>query len=516
MNRRFVLGLAAGLGLLLLPTAPRAEVGEAAYHFLNLGSSARLEALGETGATLARGADAVLWNPARLGRLSAPSVSVAAYNWLQDVQGGHLAAALPVGRGALGLAVRSLRVAEFGNVEGEGQISQSDVAVSLSGAYPLLRRLDVGATGHFVRSSVAEEDATGWALDGGLDYAYVEGWNVAAAVRNAGPGFGYGDGVDEKLPTQSVVGVGGTLRELRFGAEGLWENGPGWRGQFGAEYPLFGDRLALRAGTRLGDDTDRAMDPWSVGAGLAVPGNLDVDYSFRNGTLEGSHRVGIRWVPDRSLGDGAQTALSPRAYFVSVVNEVLEQALVDFPRDQVDTLRVIASGDDRGAKVIGATIVDRLNAMGMPAVEGPPVPAEPNTGNPEQDALALEAMKEQGLLDGPSGPQFVFEVRESEYEILRERRERWIGPRSLERQARVELGCMLKSVDGEVLWTSSGQASRSQFIAANRIPPSDGFPRPGGTASANGMRSRFVEPAIVGGIVAGLTIIFFANRDVGN
>ena len=508
--RRIVIGL--GLLISLAPAA-RADVGESAFHFLNLGSSARVEGLGEVGTTLAEGADGIVWNPARLARLQGPTLSTALFNWLPDVSGGHIAGAMPLGRGAVGLAARTLRVADFGNVAGEPEIGQSDLAVSVSGAYPLTRRLDVGATAHLVRSSLAEEDASGTAFDAGLDYAYVEGWNVAAVVRNAGPGIGYGDGVEEQLPTQASFGVGGTVRELRFGAEGLWENGPGWRGLFGAEYPLMDRRLSLRVGSRLGEDAERALDPWSVGAGLAVPGNLDVDYSFRSGTLEGSHRLGVRWTPDRSLGDGAQSALSPRAYYVSVVNEVMDQAFVDFPRDIADTLRVGASGSHRANTVLSSTIIERLNAMGLPAVEGPDVP---DTGDPEQDATVLEALKEKGLLGEGSGPRLEFDVRESEYEILRQRRERWIGPRSLERQARLELGFTLTDSAGDTRWSAAGQASRTESVAAGRVPSSDGYPRPGGTQADAGVRNRFVEPAIVGGIVAGLTVIFFANRDVGN
>jgi hypothetical protein len=63
---------ALALGILL--TAPAASVraadgaGNAAYQFLRLGSGARIEALGEAGTAMAEGIDALVWNPARLGR----------------------------------------------------------------------------------------------------------------------------------------------------------------------------------------------------------------------------------------------------------------------------------------------------------------------------------------------------------------------------------------------------------------------------------------------------------------
>lgn len=493
------------------------EVGQAAFHFLNLGAGARTEALGEAGTALSDGPDALAWNPALLASLRAPGFSASWFNWLADVQAGHVAGAAPLGRGGVGFAARSLSLSDFSNVDGEAAIGQSDLALSVGGAYPVRGRLDAGVALQLIRSSVADEDATGWAVDAGLNYRYVEGWNAAVAVRNAGPAFGYGDGRDEQLPTQTALAIGATFGELRVGVEGLWENGPGWRGAVGVEYPVR-DHLELRAGSRVGEDGDRAADPWSVGLGLKVRPGVALDYAFRNGEFDASHRLGVRWTLDRSLGRRGELALSPREYYVSVLNEVIDQALVNFPRDLKQTVTVRGTDvEQRATSVIAETIANRLRSYGLEAVVRGAVPVIPETDDPERDATVLENIRKTGLLDPVTTPLLEFDIRESEYAIVSRARDRWIGPSAVKRQVRLELGFTLTDPGAEApRWSSEGVSWRHETVVASRVPSSEGYPRPGGTVKESGTRNPWVEPAIVGGIVTGLAAIFFANREVGN
>lgn len=512
-----LLGVGIAACLLATPAARAVESGQTSYHFLNLGAGARTEALGEAGTVLAEGADALVWNPALLTGLPGVSASASWFRWLVDTQAGHVAVAAPWRRGGGALAVRSLSVEDFSNVAGEAAAGQSDLAVSAGGAYPLVERLDGGAAVRMIRSTVADEDASGWAFDAGLNYRYVEGWNGAVAVRNMGPAFGYGGGADEQLPTQAAVGVGGTVGELRLGVEGFWENGPGWKGTLGAEYRVRG-RLALRAGSRLGEEADRAAEPWSVGVGLEARPGLSLDYSFRDGTFDPSHRLGVRWTLDRSQEvSDEEFVRSPREYFVSVLNEVIDQALVDFPRDGLDKIVVRPSVDHKAASVVSETLVARLSAMGLTAVSRefePEIPA-----NVDPDALArIEEQKIAAGLGPVVDPVLEFEVKESAYQILHQSRARWIGPRTVEREARAAIDFNLTDPDAdEPRWTSQGSASEAEIASSNRIPNSSGYPRSAGTGKlADEKLHPLVEPAIVGGIVTGLAVIFFANRDVGN
>lgn len=504
----------AGLAWLATTSVASAsdETGRPAYHFLNLGTGPRLEALGEAGSSLGDGADALDWNPARLTASRGPSASAAWFNWLQDVQGGHIAGVLPLAGGrAIGLTARSLSVGQFDNVDDEAAVDQSDVSIGVGFASPLIERLSGGAGVKLVRSSLADESATGWAVDAGLDYLWVPGWNLVGALRNFGPAFGYGDGAADQLPTQGRLGVGGRIKAFRFGVEGVWENGPGVGGVAGAEYHLF-DRLALRAGSRLDSASERAVEPWSVGLGFEARPGWSVDYSFRDGRLEPSHRVGLRWSGRTGASEAPnETARSRREFYVDMLNGSLEKSLAGMPGKAGDSVVVRAAKAHEAAEVVAEAIAEHLRARGFRAAARPPVPAIPES----LAALQAKQLEQAGLGAVVDVPVLEVDIRASTYEILSTQRERWIGPRSEERRAAIEFGLSWKA-PGEAApsWTSSGTGSLVEEVRSERIPGSAGYPPP--ASRVGGGRNPFVEPAIVSGIVAGLAVIFFSNRDVGN
>jgi hypothetical protein len=506
-------------GILLLMATPALlladeGVGTAGYSFLTLGGGARAAALGTAATAIAEGADAMTWNPALLARLRGPTAAASGFNWLEDVSVGEAAGSFPLGKwGVLGAAFRSLRVSDFGNVPGEAEIGQSDQAFTAGLGRRIFSSLDAGVALKVVRSSLAGEKATGWATDLGLNYDYVEGWNLAAALRNAGPAFGYVDGVEEPLPTQAAFGLGGTLGELRVGSEVVWENGPGWVGALGAEYLLL-DHVALRAGSRLMDEPDGAVEPWSAGVGLRLRSGFELDYAFRDGTIAASHRVGVRWAPSRWLeGEDRKASRSHRELYISVLDQVLDESLVDFPEDVGDTVQVMSASPHAASEVVTETVAEYLRARGIAASVRPPKVEIPDNVSPE---VAAQIEATQG--SGKDHPLLTCDIRQSEFSILSRKRMRWIGPLSVERRADVELGFSLTTPQaGQTAWSSSGRASVTETVAGKSIRPTAGYPaghikRP--TVSESKLKA-LVEPAIVGGIVSGLVLIFFSNRDVG-
>jgi len=127
-------------------------------------------------------------------------------------------------------------------------------------------------------------------------------------------------------------------------------------------------------------------------------------------------------------------------------------------------------------------------------------------------------MLDAGLIADPDAPALEFDVRESEYVILRQSRERWIGPRTLEREARISLAMKLTEPGtDDPVWSYQGKADRAEEVASNRIPSSAGYPKAAGTTAVSARKlNPYLEPVIVGGIVTGLAVIFFSNRNVGN
>lgn len=518
MRRPLSLAVAA-VGTLAGPAPAADDVAGTTFHFLNFGMGPRLEALGEAGTALAEGPEGLAWNPARLAARPGREVSASWFNWLDGVQSGHFAYRMPIPRrGALGVGVQALRVADIDNVAGGDPVGASDLAVVAGAGFPLGGGLSAGLSGKVLTGTLADERATGLALDGGVNFDWVEGWNVGAAVRNVGSSVAYGDGPNEQLPTQAALGLAGVVSDLRFGLDGVWENGQGGHGRLGLEYGV-GRWLALRAGSRLGADADRAVAPWSVGFGFRARPNLTLDYSFRSGELNASHRVGVQWAlgaaPD---GPAVEMAESPREFYQVVLDEVIERALADFPRDVRDTVLVRPAAVHTSAPLVSGAVVAKLQSWGLAAVAGDPVPEIPESDDPETQAQTEQAMADAGLTATVDQPLLEFEVTKSEYQHPRTVRERWIGPSSVERQAQVDLQFSLTDPGAEsARWTGQAASEREGFAAVARIPRSEGFPNWPGTGAAGGKQGLhpLVEPAIVTGIVAGLAVIFFSNREVG-
>ncbi len=505
---------AAGRALVLAGFVPIAaaadDTGRPGFQFLNLGTSARLEALGGTGGVFAEGADALDWNPARLLEAPGRSATASGFNWMEDVVGVHAAFAQPTSFGAVGLGVRSLAVDSFDNTALEDPVDQSDVAVSAGVASRVRGNLSAGLGAKLIRSSLAGEDASGFGVDAGVNYRWVRDWDLTAAVRNAGPAIAYGNGPEDRLPTQVRAGLGGKVAAFRFGVEGVWENGPGAAGTAGAEYRFLG-RAALRAGSRLGGP-ESVVDAWAVGAGVDVRPGLRVDYAFRDGDLAASHRIGLAWTAG-ARPEGGNEARSPRAFYADVADRALDDALESgAPGAAGDSVVVRPAAEHVAGDLIAERLAELLRARGFRVDLRKAVPVLSDSLRQAQAAM----LQEQGLTREVDLPLMEVAVRTSTYEHVRAWRDRWIGPKTVERAAQVEVGLAWRLPgDEEPTWTSAGSASDTERVAADRIPESEGYPRAGGVAGS-GKPNRLVEPAIVTGIVAALAALFFSNRNVGS
>jgi hypothetical protein len=506
---RAALGACAAI-LGFAPVARAADGGgTSGFHFLNLGTSARVEGVGRLVTTFSEGAEALEGNPARIGR-SPRQVSLAGYTWLDGVTAGWVGGAYsPSPRLSLAVAARSLAVESFDNVTDDTPVSQEDFSGSLGASASVAPGLDVGIAGRFLQSELASRTASGWSLDAGANYHWVEGWDLVGAVRNWGPAVAYDDGPEEQLPTQASVGVAGRLGELRFGVESTWENGPGWIGILGTELPVR-DRLRFRAGSRLGEGSSNAVDPWAVGVGIVARPGFEIDYAFRNSVFDASHRIGLRWTPDSGDDVDRDGPRSAREFFVDVANRAFDDAFAEFPSDGTDTLVVAAVGEHDANDVLTEVLGERLQTRGIIVIEDP-LEALPADLSEE----SLEQLEAAGVATEAQYARLEVQVQESTYDVVGKRRERWIGPRAVRRTSRVEVAFRLTPPGAEEpTWLATGDATETESVASG-IPPSPGFPQ-AQMRGKNAAKNPFAEPAIVGGIVAGLAIIFFSNRDVGN
>ena len=495
------------------------DAGRVGFGFLRLGGAPRPVAMGSVGTTLARGSEALAWNSALLAQRPGLDASAMAMTWLDETAAAQVGISSGLGKlGVGGIFLNALTMSDFSNIPEETVEGQSDFALGAAFSRNLWKELDAGIAAKFLSSELAGETATGGALDVGLNYRYVEGWNVAAAVRDWGPSLGYGDGPKDQLPTQLALGIGGTIRGFVFGSEMQWENGRGWDGGLGAEY-VWRNLLALRAGSRLAATSTDAVEPWAAGLGVNVGSHVQINYSFQDGVLDPSHRVGVSWraddEQDDAAGDGKPPALSAREFYVATLEEALNLAMVDFPKDVADTLGIRAKSGGEADTLIGTALEQRLRALGYETVILNPLVAVPPNVDPKNAEEVAEKIR---VANAASSREFVleFEPQASVYSIDQRRRLRFIGPPSLDRSSRVDVALrLLKAGETEPLWSSTGDASRQETVDARLVPYSPGYPSSGGPIAGTGGLHPLVEPAIVGGIVTGLVLIFFSNRDVG-
>ncbi len=175
--------------LFLLPAA-WANAQETGLSFLRIGVNAMASAMGDAQVAATRDAFATYWNPAGLAA-SANALGISHRIWVGDVKAYDIAARLPASRGgAWGLA---LTATDSGDLEARevpgdpaGLFGAQFISIGASYAHSL-RALRGGITAKFLRESIYNTSASGYAFDVGLQVdIYRELVTIGAALRNAG------------------------------------------------------------------------------------------------------------------------------------------------------------------------------------------------------------------------------------------------------------------------------------------------------------------------------------------
>ena len=291
------------LAVLSAAARPAAAVSPG-FAFLKIPAGARASAMGGAYASIARGADAALWNPAGLS--VTPRFQVSANHAEMDQQLHYDAVAMG-GRlwgGGYGLSMRALYSEaidardELGNLT--GSFGSHDLEFALSYGHSVGGGLAFGGSTQIVRERIADVAAQtyGFNLGATLDPAPISGLRLSLGVHNVGPAARYTfdgiEGEDVGLPTglhsgASLTRLVGNGLTLRGAVEGRFLSGRAGTGAVGAEITNLGG-AALRAGWRIND----ASADLTLGAGFATKG-LSFDYAFLplDLNLGESHRFSI-------------------------------------------------------------------------------------------------------------------------------------------------------------------------------------------------------------------------------
>jgi len=321
--------LPTGLLVLALAAAPARAAkyaGTSGLDFLNLDANARAVALGGAYTALASDANALLYNPAGLGRVSASELTFMHDEYVQGLAQEYMSVATVQG---LGASVNYLR---FGDVtrtridapDGTlGTFGLSDLA--LSGGYGrsfLGGTLSAGAGLKYLRESVDDIAASGEAVDAGVMYAPppAPGLTLGASLLNLGPGVRYAT-QSSPLPTTARLGAAYAFDGL--GARHVaafdltQQRSDALRWGLGFETTVL-RMMALRLGFTSRNDAGLGL---TGGVGWAWQA-LSIDYAFSPyGDLGLAHRISLsfRWgraeavAPEREAAeDRAVERPSPR------------------------------------------------------------------------------------------------------------------------------------------------------------------------------------------------------------
>ena len=309
----------------LCPLIPQAAQADGApltgFGFLQLEPSARAAALGGSlGAVYGDDVNVLFYNPALMNEEQHGSFSISYLNYLYDVNAGFLAYSRTMP--TLGTVAVGLRFMTWGDVSERdaqgvetGTFGASDVALTAGIARSAGERLRYGANVHFVRSSIAEYNATALAGDAGVAYHIADqGLTFSASVNNLGRAMNSFGDVDDELPLDVRVAVSKRLQHvplfLSLTAYNLHRPNdvPDDLGavanvfQFvllGAEF-RFSEAFQVRLGynhRRLEElKTDSRLDQAGFGAGFGIRlAAVNVDYAFSSWSAAGGlHQFTVR------------------------------------------------------------------------------------------------------------------------------------------------------------------------------------------------------------------------------
>ena len=286
-------------GFLLVSAFGRAYAagpGTGAADFLKIPVGARETSLGGAFTAAAENANSVYYNPAGLGLLQNPEISLTQNKFVEGITQQWLSAAYPYRSGAYGLGVNYLSIPPFASYDNSdnrtGSVSAYSMAVYLAygGALPLdyrfIRSLSYGADMKYISERLDTEKGSGYGLDLGL--------LAASSVDNLRFGFGIENALSSRIKfidhgaRPALKLKTGSVYKIRF-SDALttqfsldyffWTDRPG--------YPAVGienvinDAFAVRVGYSAFGDVSSGLN---FGLGFDpsryLGRSLCVDYSF--------------------------------------------------------------------------------------------------------------------------------------------------------------------------------------------------------------------------------------------
>jgi len=302
----FILALTGCASTALLPQ-------QRTYDFLRTDVSARTAALNGSFVSMKDDPNVLFYNPASIGTMSTPKVSVSYVNHLMDVNAGSLSYGQTLeGVGSIGAGILYMNYGSFNrtdellNVLGTFNASELALVAGIAAHYD--DDFLVGMNVKYIYSSIAEYTSTALAVDLGFLYDIPsQNLSIGGSVLNIGQQLKSYAGVAELLPLDVKFGI--TKRpehlpvSLNIDFHRLNEGGDKFFDRFsnitiGAEF-LMSKSLRLRVGynnkqrKELKTGTSAGLGGFSLGAGLVLK-DYQIDYSYNSyGVFGGIQRFSL-------------------------------------------------------------------------------------------------------------------------------------------------------------------------------------------------------------------------------
>jgi hypothetical protein len=159
--------------------------------FLQVGTTAREQAMANTGVASVRGAAANYYNAALLNSGENSSIVFSQSLWLLDTYSSYAAANFNYGNRALGvsllwLTINDIPIRTRPTESPEGTFAAQNLALSASYAYSLNEQLTIALTGKFLYERIFIDDAIGVAVDISGAFLLFPELRLAVALQHIG------------------------------------------------------------------------------------------------------------------------------------------------------------------------------------------------------------------------------------------------------------------------------------------------------------------------------------------
>jgi hypothetical protein len=258
--------------------------------------------------SVADDASAIFWNPSGIARLSQSVVSFNQVVWPADVQMTQASYVFHLSfiPGTLGINARSLYmdeqpVRDVFRPEGTGEyFDAGDVSFGLTYARSLTDKFAAGFSVNYVRSGLAEYEATSYTLDFGT--LYTTGYRslqIGMAISNLGSDMKF---VERPVKMPTVFRVGVSMNLYRNGEHNVLSTAEfshppdnAERLNWGAEY-AFREFFFLRGGYNFKYDSEGIAGGAGVKFPSSLTGEATLDYSYTDmGALGAGHRFALNF-----------------------------------------------------------------------------------------------------------------------------------------------------------------------------------------------------------------------------